>query len=123
MPWDIERIVAEVKQQFPCPIAIHTHNDGDLAVVNALAAVKAGATQVQGTINGYGELWQCQFMFHHSKPPAEVGYQCLEPKNIRSLTEVSHFVAEIANMPPNGRQPLSDVPRLPIKAEFTLTPS
>lgn len=106
MPWDIERIVAEVKQQFPCPIAIHPHNDGDLAVVNALAAVKAGATQVQGTINGYGE--RCGNANLCSIIPnlqLKLGCECLEPKNIRSLTEVSHFVAEIANMPPYGQQP------------------
>ncbi|MBL8161437.1 MAG: citramalate synthase, partial [Anaerolineae bacterium] len=56
MPWEIAQYVDTVKQTFPnVALGIHTHNDGELAVANTLAAVKAGAVQVQGTINGYGE--------------------------------------------------------------------
>src|SRR5262249_51890096 len=51
----IAEIVDEVKRRVEGPFGIHTHNDSDLAVANAIAAVKHGATQVQGTINGYGE--------------------------------------------------------------------
>ncbi|MGI6648783.1 MAG: citramalate synthase [Bacillota bacterium] len=106
MPWDIENIVAQVKREFACPLAIHTHNDSELAVVNSLAAVKAGVTQVQGTINGYGE--RCGNANLCSVIPnlqLKLGYQCLDEGRIRYLTEVSHFIAEIANMPHNGQQP------------------
>ncbi|NLK52808.1 MAG: citramalate synthase [Syntrophomonadaceae bacterium] len=106
MPWDIEKVVAQVVNEFACPVAIHTHNDGELAVVNALAAIRAGATQVQGTINGYGE--RCGNANLCSVIPNlqfKLGYHCLEIEEIRNLTEISHFVAEIANMPPYGQQP------------------
>lgn len=55
--WEIEQIVCEVRQALPphVKLAIHTHNDGELGVANSLAAVRQGATMVQGTINGYGE--------------------------------------------------------------------
>jgi len=55
LPSDISRIVKEVRKATSTAIGIHTHNDGEMAVANTLAAVESGATQVQGTINGYGE--------------------------------------------------------------------
>jgi len=55
LPSEISKIVAEARQKLKIPIGIHTHNDAGLAVACALAAVEAGATHVQGTINGYGE--------------------------------------------------------------------
>ncbi|MDI6603519.1 MAG: citramalate synthase, partial [Patescibacteria group bacterium] len=55
LPWEIAQIMDKVRQQIKIPLGIHAHNDGGLAVANTLIAVKHGATQVQGTINGYGE--------------------------------------------------------------------
>ncbi|MBI4631864.1 MAG: citramalate synthase, partial [Chloroflexi bacterium] len=55
MPWELERIIREVKNKIDQPFGIHTHNDGECAVINSLVAVREGAIQVQGTINGYGE--------------------------------------------------------------------
>ena len=55
LPEDIHRATEEVITQLECKVGIHTHNDCGLGVANALAAVHAGASQVQGTINGYGE--------------------------------------------------------------------
>ena len=55
MPERIAEVVAEVKRQLSCEVGIHCHNDCELAVANSLAAVRAGATQVQGTMNGIGE--------------------------------------------------------------------
>ncbi|MGH8310867.1 MAG: citramalate synthase, partial [Steroidobacteraceae bacterium] len=55
MPWEIAEIVREVKRAVDHPLGIHTHNDGECAVANSLAAVREGCVQVQGTINGYGE--------------------------------------------------------------------
>lgn len=55
LPWELEDIVKEVAQQVKIPLGIHVHNDSGTAVVNSMAAVRAGARQIQGTINGYGE--------------------------------------------------------------------
>src|SRR5690606_15426010 len=55
MPDDVARVVAAVKERVPVALGIHTHNDCALAVANGMAAVGAGCTQAQGTINGYGE--------------------------------------------------------------------
>ncbi|MBP6180034.1 MAG: citramalate synthase, partial [Anaerolineales bacterium] len=55
MPWDVERIIREMKSQITHPFGIHPHNDSETALINALTAVREGAVQVQGTINGVGE--------------------------------------------------------------------
>ena len=56
MPWDIEGAIREVNGMFDNPsLGIHTHNDGEVGVANTLYAVREGASQVQGTMNGYGE--------------------------------------------------------------------
>jgi 2-isopropylmalate synthase len=60
MPWEVADIVRAVNSALSIPIGIHTHNDGECAVANSLAAVREGAVQVQGTINGYGERRECQ---------------------------------------------------------------
>ena len=65
-------IVAEVRKRFDGVIGIHTHNDSDLAVANTLAAVEAGATHVQGCMNGYGErCGNANLCFHHRQPRTE----------------------------------------------------
>jgi 2-isopropylmalate synthase len=87
-------------------LGIHTHNDGELAVANALAAVEAGCTQVQGTINGYGE--RCGNANLVSLIPAlqlKLGHVCLDGDRLARLTELSRAVAEIANMRPDPRAP------------------
>ncbi|MBC7342625.1 MAG: citramalate synthase [Clostridia bacterium] len=87
-------------------LGIHTHNDGELAVANALAAVAAGARQVQGTINGYGE--RCGNACLASVIPnleLKLGYACLPPGNLTRLTDVSRYVGEIANVVPHNSQP------------------
>ena len=55
MPWEVERALREVRHSIRTPLGIHAHNDSELAVANSLTAVRAGATQVHGTINGIGE--------------------------------------------------------------------
>ena len=55
MTWEIEDIVQQMKKYLSVPLGIHVHNDGGTAVANSLAAVRQGVTQVQGTMNGYGE--------------------------------------------------------------------
>ncbi len=88
------------------PLGIHAHNDGELAVANSLAAVQAGARQVQGTINGYGERCGnanlCSVI-----PNAELklGLRCLPQGALPHLTSTARFVSEVANRIPNSHQP------------------
>lgn len=83
------------------PIGIHTHNDMELAVANSLTAVEAGARQVQGTINGYGE--RCGNANLCSVVPTlelKMGYNCLPAGRLSLLYPTTHFVAEVANVHP-----------------------
>jgi 2-isopropylmalate synthase len=100
LPWEVARIVQEVRAALPDRvIGIHTHNDGECAVANTLAAVGQGARHVQGTINGYGERTGnanlCSLI-----PDLELkmGFTCLPEGNLPRLMDVSHFVAEVANL-------------------------
>jgi 2-isopropylmalate synthase len=102
MPWDIGRVVAEVKAAIEAPLGIHTHNDSECAVANSLAAIQAGAIQVQGTINGYGE--RCGNANLCSIIPnleVKLGERCLTDGQLPRLYELSHFVAEIVNLAPD----------------------
>lgn len=105
MPWEIEQMVRTMREAFPdVRFGIHTHNDSELAVANTLAAVRAGAVHVQGTINGYGE--RCGNANLCSIVPdleLKMGYRCLPDGALRHLSRVSHTVAEIANMAPNNQ--------------------
>jgi 2-isopropylmalate synthase len=88
------------------PLGIHCHNDGGLAAANTLAAVKAGAVQVQGTINGYGE--RCGNANLCSIIPAlklKMGIDCITDGQLALLTEVSRYVSELANLAPDPYSP------------------
>ncbi|HHT9153382.1 MAG TPA: citramalate synthase, partial [Candidatus Hypogeohydataceae bacterium YC40] len=92
LPEEIETAVKKAKSHVKTPIGIHAHNDGDLAVANTLVAVTAGASHVQGTINGFGE--RCGNADLCSIIPNLVlkfGYQCLGPDRLKKLTEVSKY--------------------------------
>ncbi|MBD2691831.1 citramalate synthase [Anabaena catenula] len=93
--------------QFPITkIGIHTHNDSEMAVANALAAVMAGATMVQGTINGYGE--RCGNANLCSLIPnlqLKLGYSCIGEHQLNQLTEASRFVSEVVNLAPDEHAP------------------
>jgi 2-isopropylmalate synthase len=87
-------------------LGIHTHDDAGLAVANALAAVRAGCVQVQGTVNGYGErVGNCNLCTLIPDLQLKLGIECLSAENLRRLTELSRFVSETANLAPNPRQP------------------
>jgi 2-isopropylmalate synthase len=106
LPDFVAATVRAVRARGTTPIGIHTHNDGALAVANAMAAVEAGATQAQGTINGYGE--RCGNMDLApliANLQLKRGYQCLAPEQLRRLSEVSHFVAAVANLNPDPHAP------------------
>ena len=102
LPWDLAEIVRCVRRELSHPLGIHTHNDGECAVANTLAAVREGASQVQGTINGYGE--RCGNANLCSIIPdleLKLGLRCLPEGSLARLTDVAHFVAEVANLAPD----------------------
>jgi 2-isopropylmalate synthase len=87
-------------------VGIHTHNDADCGVANSIAAVEEGASLVQGTINGVGE--RCGNANLVSILPSlqlKLGYECVTPEQLASLTESSHFVDEVCNLTPDPNQP------------------
>ncbi|MBS0661453.1 MAG: citramalate synthase [Verrucomicrobia bacterium] len=105
LPARVAVVTAAVCAAFPdVQIGIHTHNDGGLGVANALAALQAGATQVQGTINGYGErTGNCNLTTLIPLLQAKLGWEVVP--DLAQLTEVSRFVDELANLPPDPRAP------------------
>jgi 2-isopropylmalate synthase len=106
LPQDVARIVAEVVPAIAVPVGIHTHDDAGCAVANALVAVSAGASQVQGTINGYGErAGNADLTAIIPALVLKMGDDCVTRDQLRLLTEVSHFVAETANLAPDPHQP------------------
>ncbi|MFN8152357.1 MAG: citramalate synthase [Solirubrobacterales bacterium] len=87
-------------------VGIHTHNDAECAVANAIAAVRAGASVVQGTVNGYGErTGNCNLISTLPALQLKLGYRCVEPERLRHLTETAHLVDEICNVVPGPDQP------------------
>lgn len=106
MPTEIEKIFKEVRSYMKIPLGIHAHNDSETAVANTIIAVENGATQVQGTINGYGE--RCGNANLCSIIPnikIKLGFECISNDSLRKIREVSRFVDEIANMRHFKRQP------------------
>jgi len=106
MPSEIAQAMDQVRQAVGVPLGIHAHNDAELAVANTLIGVEHGAVQVQGTINGYGE--RCGNADLCSVIPnlqLKMGLECLPPAQLSHLSEVSHFVSEIANLSHNSFQP------------------
>jgi 2-isopropylmalate synthase len=106
MPWEVERILRDLKPALGHPFGIHTHNDSESAVVNSLTAIREGAIQVQGTINGVGE--RCGNANLCSIIPdleLKMGHACLPAGRIGSLYDLSHFVAEVANITPDEHLP------------------
>ncbi|MBU0701822.1 citramalate synthase [bacterium] len=110
MPHEIEAAIAGVKRVVKIPLGIHTHNDSDMAVANTITAIKMGCCHVQGTINGYGE--RCGNANLCSIIPnlkLKMGIDCLDDEQLKSLTEVSRYVSELANMIPQTHQPFVGV--------------
>ncbi|CAI8019835.1 (R)-citramalate synthase [Geodia barretti] len=106
MPDEISTIVHQVRQRTGVELGIHTHNDADMAVAGALAAVRAGVTQVQGTMNGYGErCGNANLVSLIANLKLKLGIECVSDEQLASLTEASRYVAEVANMPTLNSQP------------------
>ena len=99
LPGFIAEAVAAAREALPCPVGIHCHNDSDLATANTLAAVGAGAVQVQGTVNGVGErCGNADLLAVCANLSLKLGVDVLKPGGVRHLTELSRFVYETANM-------------------------
>lgn len=106
LPGEAAEITRRVVEETELPIGIHAHNDSDCGVAVTLMAVEAGATQVQGTINGYGE--RCGNANLVSIIPAlklKMGYRVITDRRLEQLTETSHYVAEVVNISPEPHQP------------------
>jgi len=102
----LTEIVGEVRRRFDGVIGIHTHNDSDLAVANSIAAVEAGATHVQGCMNGYGErCGNANLASIVSILELKLGHTTIGPEKLASLTSVCRFLAELANLPLRNDQP------------------
>ena len=106
LPSEIADIVFKVRQLTDVQLGVHTHNDTDMAVAGSLAAIHAGATQVQGTVNGYGErCGNANLLSIIANLKIKMGIDCIPDSQLETLTEVSRSVAEIVNMPLPGSQP------------------
>ena len=106
LPGEVTAAVEAAKRKANVPVGIHAHNDSELAVANTLAAVNAGAGQVQGTINGYGE--RCGNANLCSIIPVlklKMGIECVTDEQLAKLTEVAHYVSEVANLIPDAFMP------------------
>jgi len=108
LPDQVQQIVQAVTEHFgslEC-LGIHTHNDAGTAVANALAAVQAGARMVQGTINGYGErCGNANLCTLIPNLQLKLGYACVAPQQLATLTDVSRRISEIVNLAPDDHAP------------------
>jgi 2-isopropylmalate synthase len=103
LPYDVERIMQIVKTKVNTPLGIHAHNDSELAVANSLMAVRNGAVQVQGTINGYGERsGNANLCSIIPSLKLKMGHDCISDENLAKLTGLSRHVSEIANLAHNS---------------------
>jgi 2-isopropylmalate synthase len=106
LPHEIARVTSLACRKLNTRIGIHTHDDIGVGVANALAGLEAGATQVQGTINGYGErTGNCNLTSVIPNIALKLKKTCVPPSSLRKLKELSQFVDEIANIRHNPRLP------------------
>jgi 2-isopropylmalate synthase len=107
LPSDVEAVFADVRARFPgVRLGIHTHNDCGLALANSIAAVRAGAVMVHGTINGYGE--RCGNADLTAMIPVlslKMNRVCIPAENLKKLKSLSRFVNETANVVPVHNRP------------------
>lgn len=104
LPHEIAEITEFVRQQLQTRVGIHTHDDAGFGVANAIAAIRVGAVQVQGTINGYGErVGNCNLTTVIPNLQLKMGIPVVP--NLAKLHELSTFVDELGNVPHNHRAP------------------
>ncbi|MGD0118949.1 MAG: citramalate synthase [Candidatus Binatus sp.] len=106
LPHEIEAAVTAARAAVNCPLGIHCHNDSEVAVANTLAGVHAGAVQVQGTVNGFGErCGNANLVSIVANLQLKLGYSCVPAAKLKTMREVSTLVYELANITPFARQP------------------
>ncbi len=106
LPSQVEDVVAAVVAATSARIGIHCHNDTGCAVANSMAAVAAGATHVQGTVNGYGErTGNADLLTVVSNLQLKTRRQLIAPERLRDATRIAHAISEVTNVPPYSRQP------------------
>ena len=106
LPGQVEEMVAAVVAAVDCQVGVHLHNDTGCGVANALAGVAGGATQVQGTINGYGErVGNCDLVPIIANLSLKMGVETLPEGRLAELTSVAHHVAELVNFAADPQQP------------------
>ena len=106
LPFQVEETVSEVVGHLGTSIGVHLHNDTGCGVANAMAGVMAGATQVQGTINGYGErVGNCDLVPIIANLSLKLGVKTLPEECMEKLTSVAHHVAELVNFSSDPQQP------------------
>jgi 2-isopropylmalate synthase len=106
LPADVMEAVTAARREVRVPLGIHAHNDGGLAVANTLAAVRAGCTQVHGTINGVGErCGNTDLCVVVPNLQLKMEMRCVPPEKLLHLTDLSRYVSEVANIVPSPNQP------------------
>ena len=106
LPWDIEAMTAKMTQELGMPVGVHLHNDTGTGVASSLAAVRAGAVQVQGTINGFGErCGNANLTVIIAALQLKMGHNLVSGEQLKNLRGLSLAVSEIANLADDIRQP------------------
>ena len=106
MPWEIEAAVRAARAEVSCAVGIHAHNDTDEAVANTLVGIRAGATQIQACLNGWGErTGNANIVSVIANLKLKMGLDVVSDDQLRRLTEVAHFAQELANLTPDPQQP------------------
>ncbi len=119
LPFEVERVVAEVAERFASAAGIgcHFHNDSGTAVANSLVAVRSGATQVQGCVNGYGErTGNADLTAAIPNLTLKMGVKTISPERLPLLTPVAHHIAEVVNVAPDAHQPFVGISAFAHKA-------
>jgi 2-isopropylmalate synthase len=106
LPWEVESVVAGVRSRLDAPLGIHAHDDGGCGVANSLVAVRAGCTQVQGTINGYGErVGNADLVSIIPALQLKMQRPVVTSDQLQGLTALSRYVAEVANLKHDHHKP------------------
>ncbi len=106
LPAQVQDVVGEVLAASGARLGIHCHNDTGCAVANSMAALDAGATHVQGTVNGYGErTGNADLLTVVSNLQLKSGRVVVDPARLRDAMRVAHAISEVTNVPPYSRQP------------------